>query len=527
MAEVVKNNPFLSLKEKGKKKLVLSLLAVAIVGGAGTYVYQTWAAQPSATSAIRLVSVKRGDVTESISAAGTVQASKRISLSPSDNSAIITAINVKVGDKVKAGQVLATLDTSSAQIQLKSAEASLLAAKAKLAEATKTKTTEELSALQANVSQTKSQLDSAKNGYELKKAQNDLAKAKANWQETQNTYNRQKNLYDTGVISRTELDQAKQSMDQAKIEYDNSIIQNNQSKGQSNSSLEQAQAAYANAVSALQNAIKGPDDITVQAAQASVAQAEAQLQEQQKNLNSLTVKAPMDGVVVELNGNLGEAPTKPFIVMDNSNSGNLEVLAQVSETDIGKVKEGLSATYTSNSYPDKKFTGKVTLVYPEATTDSGVTTYKVLLSVDNKENLLKTGMSVNANMEVGTHINVLYIPAAALKTRNGKDGVNIATGQSADSGAKGNSAFHFQPVTTGLFGSNMVEITSGLQEGDQVVLTLANPTSSGSNGNRQNQMGGFPGMGGFGGAGGYGGSGTGNRGGGGSGGNGGGQRGNH
>lgn len=499
MAEVVKHNLSQLLRKRSKKKLILIVLAIAILGGAGFYAYQSMTAESSTASAMRLVTVKRGDVTETVTSSGTVQASKRVTLTPSAEDAIITAIQVKVGDKVKAGQLLATLDQTSTRIQLKSAEANVLSAKAKLEEAQKSKTAAELKALQASVIQAKANLDAVKNGYDTKKAQNDLEKAKSNYDEAQNTYNTQKNLYAAGIISKDEFDQAKQSLDQAKIEYNNAELQNNQTKGLANSSLEQAESAYQTAVAELNEAKDGPDAATVQSAKAAVAQAEAQLLEQQRTLTSLTVIAPIDGTIVEVNGNVGEKLSDTLIVMDNSSSGKLEVSAQISESDIGKVKEGLPATFTSNSYSDKEFAGKIALVYPEATTDSGVTSYKVLLSVDNPDGLLKTGMSVDVTITVGTHQNVLVVPAAALKTQNGKDGVNVVSNSADGASADANRPYKFQPVTIGYFGSDMVEITSGLNEGDQVVLTLANSSSSSSNNNRQNQMGGIPGLGGVGG----------------------------
>ncbi len=495
MNGVVREKLFFSLKNKTQKKLILIGLSVFLLGGMGVFAYEKWASPQKSSTFTQAVSVKRGDVTESISASGTVQASKRITLSPSESGKPITSINVRIGDHVKAGQILATLDDSDAKIQLKSAEANLLSAKAHLAEAEKTKTAEEMKALQANLNQAKAALDMAKNGYDTQKARYDLEKAKTSLQNAQRTYQSQNTLYQAGAISKSEFDQAKLSLEQAQNEYNAAVLQHNQAQGQSTSDLEKAQSAYETAVAQLNEAKEGPDASTLQSARASVEEAEAQLLQKQKALADLTIKAPMDGVIIEINGNVGEIPENPFIVMDNSNSVSLEVLAQISESDIGKVKEGLTATFTSESYSDKKFTGKVSLVYPEATTDSGVTSYKVLLSVDNKDGLLKTGMSMNVNIEVGTHKNVLYVPAAALINKNGKDGVYLAS--HSQSGGSSALPYHFQSVTIGYYSSDMVEITSGLQEGDQIILTFNNSTSATSN-NKQNRMNGFPGFGGMG-----------------------------
>ncbi|WP_264175968.1 HlyD family secretion protein [Effusibacillus dendaii] len=303
-----------------------------------------------------------------MTASGTVQAAKQVSLNFSGSGGEITAINVKVGDHVKAGQVLATLDDSTAKTQVKNAEANLAAEQAHLDEATQGSTPDEIAVQQANVDKAKVELDAAKN-----------------------TYNIQKNLYASGAVSKSDLDQAKNSLDQAQASYDSAVAQLNQTKAP-------------------------PKSATVQAAQAAVAQAQTQLQQQQIALDKLSLKAPMDGVITQVNGDVGEIPSNnPFMVMDDSDSGNLEVMAQISQSDIGKIQPGMNATFTTNAYSDKTFNGTVKLVYPEGTTTSSVTTYKVLLTVDNKEGLLKSGMTVNVTIDVGTHKNVLYVPAAALK----------------------------------------------------------------------------------------------------------------
>ncbi|MGO0059381.1 efflux RND transporter periplasmic adaptor subunit [Brevibacillus fluminis] len=536
MAEAIRGNLPTILQSKKRKRLIISLICVALFLAGSYYVYRIMTTTTTNTF-MQLATVKRGDVTESVTSSGTVQASKRISLSPSDETATLTAINVKVGDHVKAGQVLATLDDTNSKVKVKAAEANLLSAKAKLDDAKKTKTAAEMAALQANVTKAQAALDSAKSGFDIKKAQNDVTKSKANLQDAQNNFDTQKKLYDAGIISKSEYDQAVKSLDQAKIDYDNTMLQSTQTQAQAKSSLQEAQANYETAVQELNDAKQGPEVSAIQTAQAAVEQAEANLQEEKTTLKSLSIVAPMDGVIVQVNGNMGEAPSKPFIIMDNSNSGSMEVLAQISESDIGKVKEGLDATFTSSTYEDKTFTGKVSLVYPEASTESNVTTYKVLLTVDNKEGLLKTGMTTNVTIVVGTHKDVLYVPAAALKTQGGKDGVYLSTtstgttasgntgsttGTQQENGKSrssriGNFPYRFKEVKIGYYSSNMVEITSGLEEGQQVVLTMENTSGSSGSSSRQNQ-GGMPGMGGFGG-GGFGGggfSGGGNFGGGGS-----------
>jgi HlyD family secretion protein len=528
MAEVVTNDLVLSLKKKNRKKMITISLAVLLVLGTGIFVYEKYAASQSTASVLQLATVKRGDVMETVSASGTVQAPKQVSLNFSGSGGEITSINVKVGDHVKAGQVLATLDDSTARTQVMNAQANLQSAQAHLAEVQQGSTPQDIAVQQANVDKAKAALDAAKNTYDIQKASEQMQKAKVTLDAAQTNYNREKSLFDAGAVPKSDLDQAKQTLDQAQADYQTAVVAYNQAQADYNNNLKQAQAAYDSAVAQLNQLKAPPKDSTVAQAQAAVTQAEAQLQQQEIALSKLTLKAPIDGVVTQVNGNVGEMPSNnPVIVLDNSDSKDLQVLAQVSQSDIGKIQAGMDATFTVSAYENKQFKGKVLMVYPEATTESGVTTYKVLLSVDNTEGLLKPGMTLNVTIIVGTHKNVLYIPAAALRDQNGKDGVFVpnqtsssqtakesTSGNSSENGSRGNarrtqtaSPYTFKPVTIGYYSSDRVEITSGLKEGDQVVLSFNNNSGNNAGSSSSNRrsvngfggMGGIPGMGGAGG----------------------------
>lgn len=540
MTQSEKKRTLFSGARNSKKKWIIVGLAVAVIAGGGVFGYRTLLTPERAQAAYQVVTVKRGDVSETVLASGTVQASKRSSLSFSDAEDAkdaISTIQVKIGDHVKAGQVLATMDDSVAKIQVTNAQANLLSAQAKLEDAQKRKSAAEISSLQAAVTQAKNELELAKQNIDGQKATNDVAKAKANLDNAQKTFDSQKKLFEAGgAISQTEYDNAQDALEQAKRDYNSAVLTAGQTSSQSGVKVEQALASYQTAQEALKEAQEGPDSATILAAKAAVEQAKAELQKAQKALNAVTLRAPMDGVIVQLNGNVGEIPGNDFIIMDNSNSGELEVLAQISQSDIGKVKEGLPVSFTTSSYPDETFTGKVKLIYPEAKTDSGVTSYDVLLSVTNKDSKLKIGMTMNVTIELGTHKDVLYVPAYALQTQNGKDGVYLMSGSGnsagAESGATEQSAagkseakpeagaerqagqtgertsaregrmasmpYQFVPIKIGFFAADRVEVLEGLKEGDRVVVPISTSTSSStSNQNGARMGGGMPGLGGF------------------------------
>ncbi|WP_400164332.1 efflux RND transporter periplasmic adaptor subunit [Brevibacillus sp. TJ4] len=525
-----------------KKRVIIAGVAVAVLGGGGVFAYQTLLTPTQAETTYQVVRVGRGDVTETVLASGTVQASKRTSLSFSDAESakdVVSSINVQVGDEVKEGQVLATMDDSVAQMNVTKAKANLMSAQAKLEEAEKSLTSAQLVTLHANLNKAKTEYDNAKQKMDLEQARNTEAQAKTTLQQAEKTYNAQKEMYGLGAISQTEYEQAQIDLEKARRDYQTAALALQQAEAQADVLIQQAEAVYQTAQEELQEAQKGPDSATVLSARAEVEQARAELQEAQAALQAVTLRAPMDGVIVQVNGNVGEVPGDDFIIMDNSNSGELEVLAQISESDIGKVKKGLPVTFTTSTYSDKAFTGEVKLVYPEATTNSGVTSYDVLLSVNNAEGMLKIGMTTNVTIEVGTSTNALVIPAIALQSVNGSDGVFLLNrGSSADAatdsaggpaqtgqrqsgqmqegqhqGQEGEQAqrqegvrriageagrsslpYRFQPVKIGLFSSDRVEILEGLAEGDQVVILNTVTQSSGG----MNQMRGAGAVGGMG-----------------------------
>jgi HlyD family secretion protein len=521
----------LLLKKKRRNKIMIFTLAGLLVCGTGVYAYESMTATQNAPL-MQFATVKRGDVTQTVSASGTVQAPTQISLDFAGTSnPTIASVNVKVGDHVKKGQVLATVDDSSAKLQIQNTQASLAAAQAKLAQVQQGATPQDIAVQQANVAKAKAALDAANNNYDVQKSNLQVDKAKTTLTTAQTNYNSQKALYDAGAVSKNDLDQAQSALDQAQSDYNSAVVALNQTKSQTTSNLTQLRASYNSAVAQLNQTEAPPQASDVASAGAQVDQMRTQLEQQQIDLNKLTIKAPMDGVISQVNGTVGQVPKSPVIMMDNSTSNNLEIMAQVSQTDIGKVKQGAQATFTSSAFENKQFTGSVEMVYPDATTQSGVTTYQVLLSVDNTDQLLKPGMTMNVSIAVGTHQNVLYIPAAALKDQNGKDGVYLTDSTNSNSNMNsaptnnnssnsnrrsgrssqfGNAKFHFQPVVIGLFSSDRVEITSGLKEGDRVVVAMENPNSSTSNSsNNRKGSSGIPGMGGGFGSGGFGGGGFG------------------
>ncbi|MGB5214903.1 MAG: efflux RND transporter periplasmic adaptor subunit [Anderseniella sp.] len=152
---------------------------------------------------------------------------------------------------------------------------------------------------------------------------------------------------------------------------------------------------------------------------ASVAQNTAALEREQVNLDYTTIYAPIDGVVISRDVDVGQtvaaslqAPTLFTIANDLT---RMQVEADVDEAFIGQVEKGQSVNFTVFAYPRREFSGSVAQVRLQPTVESGVVKYNCIIHVDNTDLALKPGMTANVSIEVAQRDNVLTVPNAALR----------------------------------------------------------------------------------------------------------------
>ncbi|MES1198850.1 MAG: efflux RND transporter periplasmic adaptor subunit [Pseudomonadota bacterium] len=177
-------------------------------------------------------------------------------------------------------------------------------------------------------------------------------------------------------------------------------------------------------------------------ARAAVAQANAQLAAARTDLDRATIRSPINGVVVDRQVNVGQVVQSSFsaatlftIAQDLS---QLQANITVDEADIGEVREGMSARFTVDAFPDTQFEGRVSQVRQQGVNDQGVVSYTVVVQADNPGQRLKPGMTANAEIIVQQVDNVLRVPNAALRFRP-SDPALVTKGQAlvADSGGGG------------------------------------------------------------------------------------------
>ncbi|MEC0184831.1 efflux RND transporter periplasmic adaptor subunit [Paenibacillus peoriae] len=477
MSEKEKKDELQVVRKRRRLKRITGILVLIIIAGIGGTVYMNRGEEkPVEGPANQIVQVQKTNMTESLTVTGTVQASKEVNINFTNvEGAKLIAVNVKAGDSVKAGQILARLDDSDARLQIKNAESNVSIARAKLVEAKRGPKLNDIELQKANVLKAQMAIKTAKDGTELEEAAAQKVSVKVTLDKAQKDYDDQSYLVQNDAVAESDLATAKQSLDKAKLDMSNAELQYKKVQTKQNQAIEEAEVGYKTALIQLKTAQSPPEASNIQSAQASLQQAETELEQKKSVLNKLQVTAPWDGIILKINGDVGTSPTAPFIVMNNSNTGVMKVSAKVNESDIAKLKTGLQATMHSNSFPDKAFKGEVLFVSPEPVTESNVTTYKIELSLDSQNIRLQPGMNMDVSLLLAERKDALSVPLFALRSEGGVDGVYVAKN------AANPADYEFRPVKLGVYTADQAEIKSGVKEGETIVIPPQN-SSAGLNG---------------------------------------------
>ncbi|MFC3899243.1 efflux RND transporter periplasmic adaptor subunit [Lentzea rhizosphaerae] len=223
-------------------------------------------------------------------------------------------------------------------------------------------------------------------------------------------------------------------------------------------------------------------------------QAQLALKQAQDALAATTLTAPGDGTITSITGAVGQkvsagntststttTDTSGFVVVTDLK--NLVLHANVSESDVSKLKNDQAATVTVNAVQGQPIQAKVAQVDLTPTTSNNVVQYGVTLTLTAPPDGLRPGQSASVEVTVNSATNALAVPAAAVQTANGQSTVQVLE----------NGAETRKTVEVGVRGDQYVEIKSGLTAGEQVVLP---PVTTSTNQNRQQQQGTLPGTGG-------------------------------
>ena len=262
---------------------------------------------------------------------------------------------------------------------------------------------------------------------ELNAQKASLASAQSSLNYQQSNYNRYKTLYDKGLVSADEFESARLQYQQAKEQ---------------------------------------------------VAQSKESVQRAQTNLGYATITSPIDGIILSKSVEEGQTVAASFntpeLFVIAQDLTDMRVIADIDEADIGGVKEGQRVSFTVDAFPDDTFEGQVTQVRQEATTESNVVTYEVVISAPNADLKLKPGLTANVTIFTLEKNNVLAVPAKALRFQPNeallKKGETIADCEGDHKlWTKEGNMFKAHKVEIGTSNGVKTEITSGIAAGTDVL----------------------------------------------------------
>jgi HlyD family secretion protein len=395
-------------KNKKKKWIIGGVIVLVLVLGVVGVVMAT--SGGTKIDPTKIAAVERGDLAKSVVATGKVEPITKVEIK-SKASGIVKKLYVEYGDHVKSGQLLAELDKDEITAQVRSQKAQLESAQ--------------------------SNMNAAEADYERSK----VDAMGVDIPTLQRAYERAKSMAKDGVVSQSALDDSQRAYE---------LAVNKQNVARAQVTVNKAKQAQAQA--------------DVQKAQATLAQLEEQL-------SYTTIVAPIDGIVLSRDVEVGDAVSSILVlgssatlVMTLGDTSEVYVKGKVDESDIAKVYLGEPARIKVESFKDKTFSGKVTKISPMGVEKDNVTTFEVRVSINNPGGELKAAMTANAEIILDEHKNVLMIPEGAIiYDRDKKASVEVPD-------PKGKEGKHKVPVQIGISNGAKTEVLSGLKEKDQVVL---------------------------------------------------------
>ena len=433
---------------------LLALIALLLAAGAGTYLYLRLPGRPAPYQTAR---VTRGPLLASISATGTLNAVITVQVG-SQISGQIKELHADFNSQVTKGQVIARIDPDIFHAQVNQARAEVAAARATVLNQ------------RALLAKTRADLDSSRAALASAHAQ--TVKALVAVTDSLRNLGRQQELGRSGLIAQADVDAAQVAYDSAVAQHEASLAQEQAQA----SAVESAKAQLEVAEAQLQNAL------------AQVGQHEAALRQAQVNLDHTIIRAPVDGVVVSRNVDVGQtvaaslqAPTLFQIAQDLT---KMQVDTNVDEADVGRVRVGQLVTFTVDSFPGLTFRGGVVQVRKAPQVVQNVVTYDVVVSAPNPELRLLPGMTANVRIITDQKDGVLKVPNAALRFRPSGAAVEVSSPSAVESrsdtlrGVSGEAwvlgpggKLRAVPLRLGLSDGGMTEVLEGeLGELQEVVV---------------------------------------------------------
>ena len=397
-----------NLKKRSRAWFLLALLPVG--AGAAFFSVRALSRTPGKIDPEKLVKVERMDLARSVVATGKIEPTTKVEIK-SKASGIILKLPVNVGDRVRQGQVICELDQNDLLPRVRQAQAALGMADAMLKSA------------QAEYERSKVEAE----GPDIPFLKRDMERARE--------------MFRQKVAPQMARDDAEKNYEMGKNRQQQAVV------------------------------FLGVASAAIRKAEAQVEQSRAQLATAEEDLRNATIVSPIDGVVLSRDREVGDAVSSILtmgsgatLIMSVGDLREVYVKGKVDESDIGKVFLGQGARITVESYKDRKFSGKVTKISPMGVEKDNVTTFEVRVSISNETGKLMATMTANAEILLEERKGVLAIPEGAIIYKKDR-GIEV---EIPDAGSE--TGRRRVTVATGISNGSRTQITSGLSEGQQVIL---------------------------------------------------------
>jgi RND family efflux transporter MFP subunit len=411
------------------------VLVLAIAAGGGTW----WYVNSHDTKPVyATATATRGDISVKVTGSGNLALSNTANVTFPVQSQVL-AVLVDVGQTVTKGQMVVSLDPSYFQGKISSLQ---------------------LTALQAQKSLIQTQVTLQNDQANLIKIQtpysaSDIALALANYQIAANSVATDQANLAAAITANNQQDIQKWTLQLNKDQ----ITANN------------LNTTYTNEV----NATPDPNQLslaqlTIQIDQLAVDNAQAALTTAQAAVTSAGTPpaglyAPFTGIITSINAQAGNTYNTNGVALGMANTAILTDTIQVSEANIFKIKSGMDASVTISS-TGSSYPAKITFISSSATTSQGVVSYRVTVTLTQNSSTdvsqLKAGLTANVSIVTAKSTNAVLVPNSAITTVNGVSSVQIL-------GSDGKVTT--QTITTGLSDYQNTEVTSGLTEGQVIILS--------------------------------------------------------
>jgi HlyD family secretion protein len=388
-------------------KRIISLGAVVLVVAAGVWGF-LYVQSGGNSPQFRLARVERGSLTAAVSATGNLAAVITVQVG-SQVSGQVKELLVDFNSVVKRNQLIARIDPETFQAKVSQAKAEVESAQATVLNQ------------QAQIERARADVETARAGLAETKAQ--TARAQVAVVDTKRDLGRKTELSRRELIARSDLDSSQAAFESAMAALDAAKAKEQSLGASVGSAQAQLRVAEAQLVSS----------------RAQVTQKRAVLRQAEVDLEHTAILAPVDGVVVSRQVDVGQtvaaslqAPVLFTIAQDLT---KMQVDTSVDEADIGRVRLDGPASFTVDAFAGETFNGRVVQIRKAALVVQNVVTYTVVVAVDNPEGRLLPGMTANVKLIVAEKPSVLKVPNAALRFRpTGGEGTESGSSRAAASG---------------------------------------------------------------------------------------------